>query len=170
MPLAILLLLAFSNRVDVVDQVYRIPAGDWRYVELPELAHKGAFVWARYDVQGDPAHSAVRIAVMRRDDVEKLRAGLPHGTMGVTAEGPLGTMYTYVPQPGDYAVVVDNEAQRAASVHLRIWLDFRERPGMSPTQLSSERRLAVVTISLLAFCGIAGFAGWKLYKGTIGGR
>jgi hypothetical protein len=165
MPLAFLLLLALSGRVNIVDQLYRIPADEWRYVELTDLQQRPALVCAAFEVESRRA-AEVRLGLMRREDLEKLRGGLPHGMLAASPEGRAGTLVYYVPQAGDYVLVVDNSALRPATVQLRIWLDFNPRRPMTPTQLSPERRLAVLILSLGAFCGIAAYAGWRIWKGV----
>lgn len=165
MPLAFLLLLALSGRVDVVNEVYRIPAGEWRYVELPELERNPAIVWAAFQVESrEPAF--VRLALLRREDLEKLRGGLPHGMMTASQEGRGGMMVYSVAQKGDYVVVVNNSSDRAAAVQLRIWLDFHSRGPLTPTVLSPARRLTVLLLSLGTFCGIAAYAGWRIWRGV----
>ncbi|HEX8983805.1 MAG TPA: hypothetical protein VF767_00170, partial [Bryobacteraceae bacterium] len=72
--LAGLLLLASSTQLELVDNVYRIPAGEWRYVELG-LNQKPAHVRAQYDVRSGPRD--VRLALLRAEDVERLRRDEP---------------------------------------------------------------------------------------------
>lgn len=159
-----LLLLAASGRFDLVDQVYHIPPSDWRYIEVPQLRTSGALVWGTFEVEGNPA-GEVRLALMRRDDLEKLRGDLPHGLVGTSSIGRSGTMVAYVPQPGDYVVVVDNLGEHAVQVRLRIGLDLHPHHGMEPTQLSPEKRLTIVILSLGGFCAICVFAGRRLWRG-----
>ena len=61
-----ILLLASSTRVQLVDEVYQIPAKEWRFVELG-LNQKPAKVWATYQVESGPRE--VRLALMRREDL-----------------------------------------------------------------------------------------------------
>src|ERR1700759_3998367 len=87
-----------SNVVDVVDEVYQIPANEWRYVELG-LNQKPAFVHAHFTVESGPQQ--VRLAMMRREDVERLRAGLPHGVIEETEVGASGSFLPHVRGPGN---------------------------------------------------------------------
>jgi len=164
MPLA-LLFLALAARVDLVDQVYHIPADEWRYVELPDLQRKPALVWATFDVESGRA-ADVGLALIRRQDLDRLRDGLPYGNLAITAEGRGGTLVDYVGEPGDYVLVVNNASEWPAAVRLRIWLDFAPRHHMMPIELSPGRRLTVVLISLGTFCGIAAYAAWRIAKGV----
>jgi hypothetical protein len=154
---ACILLLA-ASRIQLVDEVYRIPASDWRYVELG-LKQRAALVSARYET--GPGSHRVRLALLRRDDLEKLRNGLPHGTIEVTAYGAAGALGYQLRDPGAYVLVIDNEARAPAFVHLTIWLDFGY-PGPPVTQLTPQRQLTVVAISFLVFFAIAGYSARRL--------
>jgi hypothetical protein len=160
--LAWILLLATSSVVDVVNEVYQIPANDWRYVELG-LKQKPAVVHAHYIVESGPPE--VRLALMRRDDLERLREGLPHGIIEETEPAASGSFTPHPRGTGDYAVVVVNEANTPASVRLRIWLDFADRTGREVTQLSPRRQLVVIFLSFATFFGIVTWSARRLLNG-----
>ena len=157
-----LLMFAASTTVDVVDEVYQIPANEWRYVELG-LNQRPALVHARYEVES--GSEKVRLALMRREDLERLRAGLPHGVIEETERAGSGSFPPHVRGPGDYVVVVDNPSGAAAAVHLRIWLDFGVRPGREVTQLSPRRQLVVILLSFATFFGIVTWSARRLLRG-----
>jgi hypothetical protein len=155
-----ILTLTAATRVPLVDEVYTIPADQWRYVELG-LKQQPALVLAHYDA---PEKSSVSLALMRREDMENLRQGLPHGAIKVTGPGHAATLQARV-TPGDYVLVVGNESDsHAATVSLRVWLDFSSGPNV--TVLSHERQLAVILASLAVFFGIVGYAASKLWNAT----
>jgi hypothetical protein len=157
--LAWLLAMAAATRVEVVDETYPIPADEWRYVEVG-LKQRPAMVVARFETAGRP----VRIALMRREEMERLRQGLPNGSLAMSAREYAGTLRANVPA-GDYVLVVDNrDSPHRVSVHLRIWLDFAPPSGLTMTQLSPRRRLSVILISFAVFLAIAGFAGTRLLR------
>jgi len=64
--------------VELVDEVYQIPANEWRYVEI-DLKQQPALVSATFQVLTGAGQA--RIALMRRQDLERLRGGEPHGVM-----------------------------------------------------------------------------------------
>src|SRR5215831_9406199 len=105
------LLLQAVTSVQLVDEVYVIPADDWRYVELG-LNQKPALVIARFDAS-PPAQKA-RLELMTREDLEHLLAGQPHSSLSVTPFLPQGSLVYNVPVAGDYVIVVDNRGQPAA--------------------------------------------------------
>ena len=167
-PLMLLLLSMFvlsaATRVELVDEVYPIPAEEWRYVELG-LKQQAALVLAAYEVNGGSEH--VRLALMRREDMEHLRQGLPHGVMAVTNPGRSGSLRCQARPPGDYIVVVDNEmGAKPASVHLRIWLDFSPHTASEVQGISPERRRTVVLLSFAVFLGIVSWSARKLLNGV----
>ncbi|MBZ5580346.1 MAG: hypothetical protein LAP40_27640 [Acidobacteriia bacterium] len=161
-PVALILLAA--THVDLVDEVYRIPAGEWRYVELG-LRQKPAFVSADFEVKSG-SHE-VRLALMRQDDLERLRDGKPSGALAMTESGGSAQLRYQVRVPGDYVVVIDNRAEsdRPAEAHLHVALDFGARPGPDVTRLSTGRQIAVIAISFGLFFGIVSYSSRRLLRG-----
>jgi len=159
---AFLLLFASGQRLDLVNEVYHVPANDWRYVEFV-LHQQTAEVAASFVVISGPAK--VRAAIMSREDLERLRNDIPQNVLAVTPEGAAGALRFHVRQPGNYVVVLDNRGAPAAEVRLRVTLDFRPR-GPDVTQLSPERQLAVIAISFVVFIGIVSWSARRLLKGV----
>ncbi len=161
-PLALLLLLAASS-VELVDEVYQIPPGEWKYVEV-NLRQRPARVTAAFVV--DSAPGKVRLALMTRADLERLREDEPHGLLAVTDFLRTGGLDFRVREPGDYVLVVDNRSSkaRAAAVHLHIALDFARpsRPGV--TRLAPERQLTVIILSFAFFFGVVTYSARKLLR------
>jgi len=149
-----------ASRVQLADEVYQIPASEWRYVELA-LKQQPATVIAHYEVTSGPPK--LRLALLLRDDLEKLRAGAPHSVIDVTDESARGGLQYPVREPGDYVLVIDNQGREPASVHIRVWLDFARR-GPVVTQLSPERQLTVIAISFLVFFGIVTYSARRLLR------
>ena len=162
-PVAILLLVA-TTHVELVDEVYRIPAGQWRYVELG-LRQRPAFVAANFEVQSG-SHQ-VRLALLRRDDLERLRSEEPAGVLAATDPGASGKLRVQVRTPGEYAVVLDNrgDSEHEAVAHLRVSLDFGRNPGPAVSRLSPLRQILVVAFSFAVFFGIAGYSARRLLRG-----
>jgi len=166
-PIAWLLVLAVSTSVNLVDEVYQIPAGEWRYVEV-SLQQRPALVSAAYDVR--VGSDQVRLVLMRREDLDRLRDDLPHGFLTMTPPGAAGHFAYQVRQPDDYVVLVDNRAapSRSATVHLRITLDFAAQSVPQEYSLPAERRLTIVLISLAVFAGIATYSARRLLRAMKG--
>lgn len=162
-----LILLAVSTHVDLVNEVVRIPAGDWRYVDVG-LKQRPAFVSADYTVE--PGSGEVRLALVERDRLERLggkpgRDALPDGELAITAPGRFGRL-RYRAQVGKYAVVVDNRlGAHEAAAHLRVSLDFGGRPGPEVTRLSPARQLTVIVITFAVFFGIVSYSARRLLQG-----
>ena len=158
MPLfAWLLLLAASSRVELVNQTYRIPANDWRFVDLG-LRQRSALVRANFVVESGPP---VQLLLMEQADMERLNRGETHGVVLATAVGPAGHLAVHPDKPGDYVVVVENRsgALGTSAVRLRVSVDFVEA-----TQISPERQLAVITISFAVFFGIVTYSARRLWQ------
>ena len=154
--------MAASTSVDLVDEIYQIPASEWRYIEV-NLKQRPALIQARYEMQSPSG--LVRLALMRREDLDRLRAGLPHGVIDETAAGSSGSLVPHVRGPGDYVLVVDNPTDAAARVHLHVSLDFNVHRGPEVERLSSRRQLTVILISFAVFFGIVTWSARRLLRG-----
>jgi hypothetical protein len=153
--LAGLILLAISGGVEVVDQVYQIPANDWRYVDLGSI-RRPVIVKAAFSVESGPP---VRLMVMTRSDLDRMSHGEPYTPLRAL-ESQGGSIAQRILQPvGEYAVAVENRGSQPASVFLRILMDYGDA-----AQLSPKRRLTVIAISLAVFFGLAGFSAIRLLR------
>ena len=153
-----LLLLAVATHVEPVDDVYRIPAGDWKFVDVG-LRQKPAFISADLDVQS--GSTPVRLVLLRRDKIERFQPGSPDGVLSMTDPGSSARLRYRVQMPGDYVVVIDNHrSNQAAEVHLRVDLDFA-----TETRLPLQRQIVVIAISFAVFFAIAGFSARRLLRG-----
>ncbi len=162
--LALICILAFasSNSVEVVDEVYKIPGKPgWRYFELG-LKQRPARVMASFETPSGSRR--VRLALMRGDDLERMRAGMPHGWIAMTELGAAGSMEYAVHHPGDYVLVVDNQAREATDVHVRVSLDFGDRSRPDVTRLSPQRQLSVIALSFAFFFGVVTYSARKLLR------
>ena len=155
------LFLAASTSVELADEVYRIPSRNWRYMEL-DLKQRPAAVNARFEV--DEGAPRVRLELMGRDDLERLRAGVPHAALSVTRMGTSGRLFVELPRAGEYVLVVENRGPAEAEVHLRVLLDFSGRHSLAVTQITPLRRAVVVAISLAVFAGIVSYSARRLLR------
>jgi hypothetical protein len=162
-PFALLCLLLSSATTELVNEVYRVPADEWRYVEIG-LKQQPALLAA--DVEAVEGDREIRLALVRSEDLDRGRNGRPHGALALTEPGHTAHLRYFVRAPGVYAVVVENrDAEREASVRMRVWLDFGAGRGMEVTQLSPHRRSIVVLISCASFIGIVAWSARRLLKG-----
>jgi len=158
----ILLQLA-SNQVDLVDEVYRIPPGEWRSIEIG-LKQRSAVVSAEYEARA--GSNEVRLALMERQDLESMRDRRPHALLAATAPGASGRLRYRVRRAGDYAIVVDNRRDRAhaAEVRVRVWVDFAPRVAPTVTQLTPRRQLTVILVSFACFFAVATYSARRLLR------
>jgi hypothetical protein len=159
-PLAWILWLAASTSVELVDDVYQIPANEWRYVEVGVRQPVTVSASYRVAVRG----AAMRLALMRREDLERLRNEQPHGVLAATVFGLSGNLRYRARSPGDYVVLVDNRGQQArgGAVQLRVWLDFGGGHAPEVTQISPRRQLVVIALSFAVFFGIVTYSARRL--------
>ena len=161
--LAWIFLQMASTQVDLVDEVYPIPPGEWRSIEIG-LKQSAAAVSAEYEAR--PGSSQVRVALMERQDMESMRAGRAHGLLAVTVPGAAGRLRYRVRRAGDYAIVVDNRRDRAhaAEVHVRVWVDFAPRVALTATQLTPRRQLTIILISFACFFAVVTYSARRLLR------
>jgi hypothetical protein len=159
--LLLLLIATPSSLLDLVNEVYQIPAGEWRYVELG-LKMQPATVHASF--RAIAGSRQVRVALMRQEDLEHLRSGLAHGVIAATPAGESGSLRHHAGVPGEYVLVVDNLGTSPAAVHLQVQLDFSVRTSPPVRRLSSGRRLTVVLLSFGVFFGIVSWSARRLLR------
>ncbi len=150
------LLLQAVTSVQLVDEVYGIPADDWRYVELG-LNQKPALVIARFEV--NPPAQKARLALVTGDELRRLQSGQAETALSSTPFLSQGTLVYNVPAAGEYVIVVDNRGQPAGQVRLRVRLDF---PAVA--QLAPEKRLTVILISFAAFFAVVTWSARRLLR------
>jgi hypothetical protein len=159
-----LILLAASTHLELVNEVFRVPSGEWRSIELGLKQHP-AMVAADFELESGPAQ--VRLALMRRQDLERWRGELPSGAMAVTAPAASGRIRYRVRVPGDYVVVIENRGgdRRPVEARVRVALDFQMESGPEVTRLSPGRQFAVILISFAVFFGIVSYSARRLLRG-----
>jgi hypothetical protein len=157
------LLFAASTSVDLVDEVYHIPAAEWKYVEI-NLRQQPALVAATFDVGGGAGQ--VRLALMTRADLEHFRNDLAHGVLAITPVGTSGRLNFRVREPADYVLVVDNRADtgHAAAVHLHVALDFGQSMEPAIPPITRERQMTVIVLSFVFFFGVVTYSARKLLR------
>jgi hypothetical protein len=161
-PLAWLCLLIPPHTVDLVDEVYRIPAGEWRYVEV-SLRQRPASISAQLEAQGKARD--LRAAILTRADLGRLGRDRPYGVLASSPPGPSARLGYYVRDPGEYAVVLDNrDSDAPATVRLHVWLDFGPPFGQSSDGLSPQRRLTVILVSFIGFFAIVTWSARRLLQ------
>ena len=162
MAVLILLLLAAATRVELVDDVYTIPASAWRYVQV-DL--KQTPVGVNCDFQVLTPGARVRAALLSRADLERFSDNQAHGFLAATPAEGSGRFHYRLHQAGQFAVVLDNRPAKApVRVRLRVSLDFSGRPAHGVGTLSPQRRLAVILISFAVFFAIVTWSAKKLLK------
>ena len=162
--IALLWLLAASPqsmRQTLMDEVYSIPAADWRYVPV---VLKQPPVTLECEFQVLSAGAAVRVGIVNAQGLAAMRQGRRHDTLATTPFEKSGRLSYEVLEPDEYAVIVDNslDGRGAAQVQLHVALDFQGRQQPQVRLLSPARRIVVVAISLVIFLGIVTFAGKRL--------
>jgi hypothetical protein len=151
------MLSAASPGGEITHRNYSIPANEWRYVEVPLPGP--ARLTAEYHsvMDGDD----IRVMVVRDEDLALLRAEKSIGFIAEAQPGPSGTLECYLPEPGRYAVVVDNrEGERAASISLWVKLD-----SARVTFLPRKRQLIVILASFGFFFAVVTWSARKLLSG-----
>ena len=159
-----LIALAAATHIQIVDEVVAVPPGEWRYVELG-LKQRPGLIAADFETRG--SSPAIRLLLVRREDLDRLRDEPATLALAATAPGASGLIRYHVRIPGSYLVVMDNRASedQPAEVHLRVSLDFGGRLEPHVTTLSPTRQLAVIAISFAVFFAIVSYSARRLLRG-----
>ncbi len=159
-----LILLAASTNLELVNDVFHVPPGEWSSVALG-LKQRPAMVAADFEVESGAGK--LRLELMRREDLGRLRNELPVGAIAATSRATSGRIRYRVRVPGDYVVVIDNRGgdARPVDARVRVALDFQMLSGPEVTRLSPGRQFAVISISFAVFFGIVSYSARRLLRG-----
>lgn len=155
---AVLLALFAPESQTLTDEVFQIPAREWRYVEM---ILKQVPVTVDCDFSVLSGTGAVRVALVNSEGLDALKQA-NREAMGSGAFTRQASFSRAVSVPDEYAVVVENSGRGPASVRLRVSLDYSERGRPQARYLSPQRRLAVIAISATVFLAIVGYSAKKL--------
>jgi len=153
----LLLWLAAGSQV-LLDEVFHVPAGEWRYVPV---ILKQPPVTVDCDFRVISGNGAVRVVLVNQDGLDTLRGG-DREPLGAGAFAQQGQFSRLVNLPDEYAVVLENGGRGQVDVRLRVSLDFSARGRPRAQVLSPERRFAVIVISATVFLGIVFYSARKL--------
>src|SRR5271165_6922152 len=101
--LACLLFFTVFSGVELVDEVYQIPANDWRYVDL-NLHGRPALVMASFRVESGPG---VRFTLMSRRDLDRMSHGQPYAALLDLPARRRGEIQQRTGTPGNYVVALE---------------------------------------------------------------
>ncbi len=159
--LALLAFAAPGGRLAILEDTVEVPAADWRAFDL-ELRQRPALIDCRFTVRS--GGSGVRVAVLRREELARLRAGQGHHILAATGFERDGALRVGVPA-GRYSLVIDNrlEGRGPARVWVQVSLVLAGSPPEART-ISPQRRAVVIAASVLFFLTVVLFAGRKLQR------
>ncbi len=160
MKFALLLLLAASGSAVLTDEVYQIPAGEWRWVRF-EIGHRPATAECRVEAAGS---GEVRTELVSRPDLELIREHKIHDALASTDAARSAAFQQYIGEPGEYAVVVENPGESPVAVHLTVALSFGASGQPASRYLSRDRRLTVIVVSFAMFFAIVTFSARALLR------
>jgi len=153
----LLLLLAPGSQV-LLDEVFHVPATEWRYVPIV-LQQPPVLVQCEFQVLS--GSSTVRVTLVNRDGLDQLRHG-DREPLGSGAFVTSGEFSRLVSVADSYAVVLENGRGGPAAVRLRVSLDFSERSRLQARYLSPQRRVVVILVSAMVFLSIVIYSARKL--------
>lgn len=167
MILALLLLLAAPERVVLMNETVRVPAGEWRPFPI-SLKERGAMLDCRFAVER--GGEGVRVALLPWGEVGRLRERRGHHLIFSTGYDRTGAFRFALDTPGEYALVVDNRLAEAGAADVRIRVSlFRAVARSQGIPLPPERRAAIVTITSVVFLSALAWAGWQ-FRGVFSNR
>jgi hypothetical protein len=161
LPVA-LLLLASTQRVEIVNGPFEIPPGKWYQVGLGLRQGRPVVVSADFELHKGPH---IRLEFLRREDLQQRLEGRPNSFLAMTAPGTSGRLRYVVRERGYYVVFLDNrQGTHTVTGHLRVEEDFGRRRTPEVSQLSPQRQTAVIIISFAVFFAIVTFSARHLLR------
>jgi hypothetical protein len=159
MIFALLLLLAAPERLVLMNETVRVPAGEWKPFAI-RVNDRGAMLDCRFELER--GESGVRLALLPWSEVGRPRGRRGHHLIFSTGYDRTGAFRFALDAPGEYALVVDNGRayREAADVRIRIAL-VRAGLRANGRTLSPERRAAIVAITSVLFVAGLLWAGWQ---------
>ncbi len=147
-------------RMLLTEDTIDVPRGEWRSADF--AIKQAALVECAFRVA---AGGPVRIALLSREQAERLRKGVGHEFVRGHAALKSGVLRLDVP-PGEYEVIIQNDVEpRPAQVDIRVWVAFPG--GQRVAVLTPGRRIAIVGLSSAMFLAIAVFAGTRLIRAGV---
>ena len=107
-----LLLLFASGSQPLVDEIFQVPAGEWRYVSL---ALKQVPVTVQCEAGVISGAGAIRVALVSPEGLDDLKKG-DHSPLASGAILRQGTFHRVVSVADEYAVVLENTGRGPATV------------------------------------------------------
>jgi hypothetical protein len=153
----LLLLLAVSRPAVLTDDIYQVPAGEWRWVRF-EIGHRPAVVECRFETVGSGEAVAELVS---RADLELIHQHKIHDSLAATDTAPKDSFSQYIGDPGEYAVVIENPGSTPLTARLTVALSFGQPASR---YLSRERQLTVILVSSAVFFAIVTFSARALLK------
>lgn len=154
--LLFMLLLLSSSQVLLVDEVYTIPAADWRFVEMVLQQQRSKVVCDFRVISGG---GSVRVVFISLRELQSLRLGTRPHALESRPFQTAGKVEKQIEVPGHYAMIIES-LREPARVQLRVNVDFSPEVGY----LSRERQLAVIVISFAVFFAIVTYSARRLLK------
>jgi hypothetical protein len=149
---------AFGSAV-LTDDVYQLPAGDWRWVRF-EIRQRPATAECRFEALGG---GDVRAELVSRPELELFKEHRRHDALASTEPRNAGAISQYIEEPGEYAVIIENTDSHAVAIHLNVSLSFGVAKPVSRF-LSPARRLTVILVSFAMFLAIVTFSARALLR------
>src|SRR5579863_8356605 len=154
MRLAALIMLLAPGPAVLLDEVFEIPASQWR---IAPVTPKNAPAALQCDFRVVSGEAHVRVVVMDTEEFRQLKSG-DRELLDSGEQAARGSLSRMVSAGEEFAVVMENTEARGP---IRVALQVREQ-RLPVGQLSPQRRLGVIAISVTAFLAIVIFSGRKL--------
>jgi len=154
---ALLFLLFAPDTQTLTDEVFEIPAKEWRYVAVT-LKQVPVKLDAGFSVLS--GSGTVRVAVLNAAQLEEMKQG-NREAMRPAKFARQARFQHAVSAPDEYGIVLENGGSQAVSVRLDVSLDFS---GPEPRYLSPQRRMTVIAVSATVFLAIVTYSTKKLLR------
>lgn len=136
------------------DQAVEVPASRWKTIDVP-VAAADMLLEASYLVPSSA--SRVALILLTRDDALRFESGRSIRPLASTGWSYDGRLRHRFQQAGNYALVLDNRIEGRHPTAVTLKVDITGAENVTVRELSPQRRLLVITISLLVFVALVMF-------------
>jgi hypothetical protein len=153
MILALLVVLA--------DGLVTVPASYWRGVAV-KVPENETTVQCSFDVRSEGAK--VQALLLEKSQAERFRLGRSISPLYVTDVESSARFRQRVPDSGDYILILDNRLGSRAPVQVALRIELSSPKSSTVRELPTERRRAIVALSLVFFGAVVVFSARQFLK------
>ena len=155
------MLLVVAMLTTLVDGVFTAPKGHWQSVAF-ETKRPRASVDISFEI---PDHvSRIQIAVISSFDEERFLHGRTYRPVCASGYQRSARLRCVLPEAGKYMVLIDNRLDTRFDARVALKVESVDEVASEPRTLPPQRRMVVITVSILLFLGVVAYSARQLMR------